>query len=372
VKTGEFSKAIIGEKYFAADNSRQFPHARAACRLFRGAQRHARRPLPRPQAERAGRHEQTIGERLVADQEVLLPETPFEPCDKRPAKVSSTALVRYRMNDYSVPTTYGFRDVLVKGFVDEVAIICGAREIGWHPRVYGRGQFVFDPKHYLALLEQKPGALDQAAPLQNWTPIFDFLNPGLLGAARQFKRYVKNLAAREHNPYGPLRQLVAPYILRRMKTDRSIIADLPDKTEVKAHCQLSRKQAALYAQAVDSLADDLDSAGGIARKRLVLASLMRLKQICNRPSQWLGDQGWREERQMGASARYRRCDRGASAKDAGLQPVPRDNRPARRVPFQHFRTAWPDAAWRDGGAQAQEPSSAISRRTSASRFSCCR
>ena len=123
------------------------------------------------QAERAGRHEQTIGARLIADQAVLraLPELPFEPCDKRPAKVSSTALVRYRMNDYSAPTAYGFRDVLVKGFVDEVAIICGASEIARHPRVYGRGQFVFDPKHYLALLEQKPGALDQAAPLQNWT-----------------------------------------------------------------------------------------------------------------------------------------------------------------------------------------------------------
>ena len=123
------------------------------------------------QAERAGRHEQTIGERLVADQAVLrpLPEAPFEPCDKRPAKVSSTALVRYRMNDYSVPTAYGFRDVLVKGFVDQVAIVCGADEIARHSRIYGRGQFVFDPKHYLALLEQKPGALDQAAPLQSWT-----------------------------------------------------------------------------------------------------------------------------------------------------------------------------------------------------------
>ncbi|MGB7043985.1 MAG: IS21 family transposase, partial [Methylocella sp.] len=122
------------------------------------------------QAERAGRHEQTIGERLIADQAVFraLPELPFEPCDKRPAKVSSTALVRYRMNDYSAPTAYGFRDVLVKGFVGEVAIICGASEIARHPRVYSRGQFVFDPKHYLALLEQKPGALDQAAPLQNW------------------------------------------------------------------------------------------------------------------------------------------------------------------------------------------------------------
>jgi hypothetical protein len=77
--------------------------------------------------------------------------------------------VRYRMNDYSVPTAYGFRDVLVKGFVDKVAIICGADEIARHSRIYGRGQFVFDPKHYLALLEQKPGALDQAAPLQSWT-----------------------------------------------------------------------------------------------------------------------------------------------------------------------------------------------------------
>jgi len=123
------------------------------------------------QNECAGRHEQTIGERLVADQAVLrpLPEAPFEPCDKRPAKVSSTALVRYRMNDYSVPTAYGFRDVLVKGYVDQVVIICGADEIARHPRIYDRGQFVFDPKHYLALLEQKPGALDQAAPLQSWT-----------------------------------------------------------------------------------------------------------------------------------------------------------------------------------------------------------
>ena len=97
-----------------------------------------------------------------------MPAEPFEACDKRSAKVSSTALVRYRMNDYSVPAAYGFRDILVKGFV-EVAVICGADEITRHPRIYDRGQFVFDPRHYLALLEQKPGALDQAAPLQSWT-----------------------------------------------------------------------------------------------------------------------------------------------------------------------------------------------------------
>ena len=81
--------------------------------------------------------------------------------------------------------------------------------------------------------------------------IFDFINPGLLGSAKQFSAFVKRLAERPQNPYGPLRELVRPYILRRMKTDKSIIADLPDKTEVKAFCALSRKQAALYQQAVE-------------------------------------------------------------------------------------------------------------------------
>ncbi|HEY8006378.1 MAG TPA: IS21 family transposase [Methylocella sp.] len=122
------------------------------------------------QNEHAGRHEQTIGERLVADKAVLrdLPATPFEPCHKYATTVSSEALVRYRLNDYSVPTRYGFRDVFVKGFVDEVVIFCEAVEIARHPRSYKSGEFVFEPRHYLALLEQKPGALDQAAPLRNW------------------------------------------------------------------------------------------------------------------------------------------------------------------------------------------------------------
>jgi transposase len=122
------------------------------------------------QSERAGRHDKTIGERLLVDQAVLraLPEIAFEPCDKRSAKVSSTGLVRYRMNDYSTPTAYGFQDVLVKGFVDEVVVVCSATEIARHKRSYGHHEFVFNPLHYLALLEQKPGAFDQAAPLQNW------------------------------------------------------------------------------------------------------------------------------------------------------------------------------------------------------------
>jgi superfamily II DNA or RNA helicase len=125
--------------------------------------------------------------------------------------------------------------------------------------------------------------------------IFDFINPGLLGSSKQFTSFIKALADRPHNPYGPLRDLVRPYILRRLKTDKSIIADLPDKTEVKAFCPLSRRQAALYQQAVQDLTDQLENAEGIARKGIVLATLMRLKQICNHPSQWLGDDSWAEE-----------------------------------------------------------------------------
>jgi non-specific serine/threonine protein kinase len=125
--------------------------------------------------------------------------------------------------------------------------------------------------------------------------IFDFINPGLLGSAKEFTNFTKRLADRPHNPYGPLRELARPYILRRLKTDKTVIADLPDKTEVKAFCQLSRKQAALYQQAVKQLAELLENTEGIQRKGLILSFLMRFKQICNHPSQWLGDGAWSEE-----------------------------------------------------------------------------
>ncbi len=144
-------------------------------------------------------------------------------------------------------------------------------------------------------VENHPGDL--------WS-IFDFINPGLLGNAKQFTRYTKGLAERTHNPYGPLRELVRPYILRRMKTDKSIIADLPDKTEIKALCGLSRRQTALYGQAVEDLAESLEETDGIQRKGIVLAMLMRLKQICNHPSQWLNDNTWAEE-DSGKLARLR-------------------------------------------------------------------
>src|SRR5207237_1427345 len=118
--------------------------------------------------------------------------------------------------------------------------------------------------------------------------IFDFAVPGLLGSAKEFQRWSRKLAEGELS-FAPLRELVRPYLLRRLKSDKRIVADLPDKTEVVAHCGLSRAQAALYQEAVARLARELGSAEGIQRKGLVLSTLMRLKQICNHPSQWLGD-----------------------------------------------------------------------------------
>jgi superfamily II DNA or RNA helicase len=125
--------------------------------------------------------------------------------------------------------------------------------------------------------------------------IFAFSNPGLLGHEREFTAFVKRLETREHDAYGPLRALVQPYILRRLKTQKHVLADLPEKTEVKAFCPLSRKQTALYQQSVQSLARELATAEGIARRGVVLSYLTRLKQICNHPSHWLRDGGWDPE-----------------------------------------------------------------------------
>lgn len=121
-------------------------------------------------SDRLRGHAETIGKRLTRDRDVLLslPPVPYDACEKRAARVNSLSLVRYRGNDYSVPTAYGHREVLLRGYVHEVVIACAADEIARHPRSYEREDFVFNPLHYLALLEQKIGALDQAAPLVGW------------------------------------------------------------------------------------------------------------------------------------------------------------------------------------------------------------
>ena len=120
--------------------------------------------------------------------------------------------------------------------------------------------------------------------------IFDFTHPGLLGSDKVFSTFAKRLAKAEH--FGPLRTLVQPYILRRLKTDKRVIDDLPDKTELKAWCHLSPAQAAHYQRAVQEMAKALEDAQGMGRKGVVLSFLMRFKQICNHPSQWTGDGTW--------------------------------------------------------------------------------
>ncbi|HLL55680.1 MAG TPA: DEAD/DEAH box helicase [Myxococcaceae bacterium] len=145
--------------------------------------------------------------------------------------------------------------------------------------------------------------------------LFDFLNPGLLGSAEQFGRFIKRLGP---GGYGPLRELVRPYILRRLKTDRNVISDLPEKTELRAYCSLSRAQAALYQQSVESLAREISEVDGMQRRGLVLAYLLRFKQICNHPSQWLGDGGYSPE-DSGKYARLRElCEEIASRQEKVL------------------------------------------------------
>jgi hypothetical protein len=126
--------------------------------------------------------------------------------------------------------------------------------------------------------------------------LFDFICPGLLGGAKEFATFVKNRAKVEQDQFAPLRRLVRPYILRRLKTDKRVIADLPEKTEMIAFCSLTRRQAALYQQSVQELGERLEApeVEGIQRRGIILAFLTRLKQICNHPSQWLADGGYQE------------------------------------------------------------------------------
>jgi SNF2 family DNA or RNA helicase len=121
--------------------------------------------------------------------------------------------------------------------------------------------------------------------------ILEFLNPGLLGTQAEFRRrfFVPIQAQHDAEAAGLLKRLTGPFVLRRLKTDKSVIADLPDKLEMKVYCTLTREQASLYAAVVDEAAKTLDDAEGIQRKGLILGTLSKLKQVCNHPAHFLGD-----------------------------------------------------------------------------------
>lgn len=159
-------------------------------------------------------HSETIGERFERDKEMLLPlpEAPYEACEKRTARVTSLSLVRYRTNDYSVPVWYGHREVLIKGYVHEVVICCASEVIARHQRSYEREDMIFDPLHYLALLEQKPNALDQAAPLAGWELPEGFAQMRRLMEARLNKKgkreYVQTLRLLETFPLAEVSRAI--------------------------------------------------------------------------------------------------------------------------------------------------------------------
>jgi superfamily II DNA or RNA helicase len=224
--------------------------------------------------------------------------------------VHPSAMPAAQVKDFTSAHTAGL-DLAITSYGSLLRIPALA-EVHWQFAILDEAQAIKNPAarqtRAVKALRARARIALTGTPVENhlgdlWS-IFDFINPGLLGSAKQFSLYAKGLADRTDNPYGPLRELVRPYILRRMKTDKTIIADLPDKTEVKAYCSLSRRQAALYEQAVQDLQRALEETEGIERKGLVLAILMRFKQICNHPSQWLNDNVWAEE-DSGKLARLR-------------------------------------------------------------------
>ncbi|MEO8103012.1 MAG: DEAD/DEAH box helicase [Betaproteobacteria bacterium] len=195
----------------------------------------------------------------------------------------------------------GLRDIdLVITSYGSLLRLPAMTEIPWRLAILDEAQAIKNPGAKQTVQVKKLTAGTRIAltgtPVENrlsdlWS-IFDFTHPGLLGSGKVFTDFAKRLAEADH--FGPLRTLVRPYILRRLKTDKRVIDDLPDKTELKAWCHLSPAQAALYQRAVKELAAALEAekGDGIKRKGLVLSYLMRFKQICNHPSQWLGDGAW--------------------------------------------------------------------------------
>jgi len=187
-------------------------------------------------------------------------------------------------------------DIVVTSYAS-LARLPWMAEVQWSLIVLDEAQAIKNPgaqqTRKIKALKSRVRLALTGTPVENrlgdlWS-LFDFICPGLLGSAATFNRFVRRLADNEHVDYTPLRRLVQPYILRRLKSDKRVIADLPDKTEIKAYCALSKVQASLYQQSVDALATQIATLAGIERRGVVLAFLMRFKQICNHPSQWLGD-----------------------------------------------------------------------------------
>ena len=185
------------------------------------------------------------------------------------------------------------------------------QEYKWHYVILDEAQAIKNPNTAQTKAVKQLNSYNRivltGTPIENrladlWS-LFDFLNPGLLGTRQEFKGFIKNA-----DDLSALRTVISPFILRRLKTDKNIISDLPDKIEVDTFAKLSKHQLVLYQDMVNDLKKALqDSDGGIQRKGLVLASLLKFKQICNHPDQYLGttSEGGYAEKESGKFQRLR-------------------------------------------------------------------
>lgn len=185
-------------------------------------------------------------------------------------------------------TTYGMASRIVE-----------LEEIVWDCLILDEAQAIKNPltkqTRQIKKLKTKMRIAMTGTPIENdltnlWS-LFDFLNKGLLGSSAEFKKFSKGLSQHPEG-YARLKNMIAPFMLRRVKTDKSIISDLPDKIEQIDYVTISKKQKVLYRKYVTELAKKLDSAEGMERRGLVLASLTKLKQICNHPDQYLGQESY--------------------------------------------------------------------------------
>jgi non-specific serine/threonine protein kinase len=185
------------------------------------------------------------------------------------------------------------------------------KQNGWNYLILDEAQAIKNPGTKQTRAVKKLSARNRivmtGTPVENrlsdlWS-LFDFINPGLLGNAREFGDFTKKLASNA-NGYVGLRRVINPFILRRLKTDKSIISDLPDKVEMKTWAAMSKKQTVLYAEVVAGIRQTLEHTEGIQRKGLILSALIKFKQLCNHPSQYLGQDHF-DEKESGKFQRLR-------------------------------------------------------------------
>ncbi len=173
------------------------------------------------------------------------------------------------------------------------------KDIDWNGIILDEAQNIKNPTTKQAKAARSIPAAYRIAltgtPVENhvedlWS-IMEFLNPGFLGNQNQFKKnfFIPIQVLHDTGAIQRLQRMTAPFILRRLKTDKSIISDLPEKLEMKVYCNLTKEQASLYTAIIQEVEDQLDSVEGIQRKGIVLATLSKLKQVCNHPAHFMKD-----------------------------------------------------------------------------------